>query len=140
MSAGYRIHPRSNVVLFEGKGPMAFAEWSACLSAAMADAAYQPGMRMLSDRRSLEGGYETTTIEQIVLFFRSHARRLGSTRWAVLTRAYDADYGMVRMAGMLSESTMVQVRAFTDLDEALEWILQVVDDEEFAELRAWVDG
>jgi hypothetical protein len=118
---------------------MSFDEWRDCVEGAMQDPGYRRGMRMLSDRRRLERGYTFTIMEQIVDFFRTHAGELGHTRWAVVVPNENAARSVLAFGQELAKTTIVQVQGFTDLDAALAWLVQVVDDDDLAELRAWVD-
>jgi len=134
----YRIHERLGVVLFEGQGALSFETWTAVVDAALADPAFRPGFRFISDRRHMDASRTDRRFADATLFLRSRAARLGPIRWAVLIGGNDPAYTLVRATAVLAQSSVVQLEPFSDLDEALEWILQVVDDEDFAELRDWV--
>jgi hypothetical protein len=134
----YRIHEGLSVVLFEGQGALSYERWSAGVDAALADPAFRPGFRFISDRRRMDASRTDRRFADATLFLRSRAAQLGAIRWAVLIGENDPAYTLVRATAVLAQSSVVQLEPFTDLDEALEWILQVVDEEELAELRDWV--
>jgi hypothetical protein len=56
-----------------------------------------------------------------VSFLDLNRRRLGRCRWALVVRG-TAAYGMGRMAEALCVVTSVQMRVFTDLPEAMDWL------------------
>jgi hypothetical protein len=134
----YRIHERLGVVLFEGQGALSYERWSAGVDEALADPAFRPGFRFISDRRRMDASRTDRRFADATLFLRSRAAQLGPIRWAVLIGENDPAYTLVRATAVLAQSSVVQLEPFTDLDEALEWILQVVEEEELAELRDWV--
>ena len=73
-------------------------------------------------------------------FFSMNAEHLGDVQWAVLVPGRPEDQQTVRVAAQLSRSSRVRVHPFTDLEEALHWLLGVARDGEIEELVAWING
>ena len=91
-----------------------------------ADPAFRRGMPLVSDRRRLGATAMTpNTLHAMTAYARLHREDFASARWAiVLVPAAEAEYGMIRMAGALFEAaqTTIDVRPFTDLDQAVRWV------------------
>lgn len=140
MRSSFRVDPPTGLVLLEGQGPLDFEAWATTVSAALADPAYRQGARFLSDRRRMTPGQSLGFVEQIVDFCRVRAAELGDARWAVVSAPEGAFYGVARIGEALAAArTRVKVHAFTDLDEALQWLLGAFEEPEVARLRSWVD-
>ncbi len=133
-----RIDVPTEIVLFQSQGSLTYEDWERELRAAFI-ATNGTIRHVLSDRRRLASDYELSLVEAAVDFFRSHTRELGDARWAVLVTNASAAHRSANTAQVLAQSTRIQIKVFTELRPALEWLLGVVDDEEIERLERWVE-
>jgi hypothetical protein len=120
MPVTYRIDADERIVHLTMTGECSYDEWERAMLAALADPSYRPGFGFLIDRR----GADITTpdfIRRVVCFNLEHQVELGGGRRAVVVGS-TADYGMGRMAEILSDDSPSPIRVFKDIDEALGWL------------------
>ena len=120
MSVSYRITPEEGRVYMTMTGVTSFEEWERAMLAALADPSYRPGFGFLIDRRAAPSP-TSDFIRRVVSFNKVHQGELGGGRRAVVVGS-TADYGMGRMAEILSESSSSPINVFTDIDEAQRWL------------------
>lgn len=121
MALTYSIDPDSRLVTLTGDQIPDFGEWQATMLIVLADPAFRPGFDFLTDRRR---GEEAPTVEYLrraVSFLDLNRGRLERCRWAVVVRG-PAAYGMGRMAEAFSVDTSVEMRVFTEISDAQEWL------------------
>ena len=119
MSITYRIDPVERLVYLTMAGDASYREWEGAMLAILADPSYRPGFDFLIDRRAAPAP-TSDFIRRVVAFNREHHQELGGGRAVVVGNT--ADFGMGRMAEILSEGEPSPIRAFTSLDEALRWL------------------
>jgi hypothetical protein len=110
-------------VLLESGETTTLREWTAGLDAAIADAAFEPGMSVVHDTRSRRSVPDTAEVRDGVRLIVARARASQIRRWALVARS-GAHYGMARMAQILSEldhAPQPEFRVFRDLGEAVAW-------------------
>ena len=120
MPVTYRIDAGERLVYLTMAGDCSYGEWEAAMLAVLADPSYRPGFGFLVDRRAAPAP-TTDYIRRVITFNKMHRGELGGGRRAVVVGS-TADYGMGRMAGILSGDSPTPIRAFTDMDEALRWL------------------
>jgi hypothetical protein len=136
----YRIHAGTGLVVLQNEGVLSYQDWEMAVREALAGSGRGGIRRILSDRRKMAGSYRPGMSEQVVEFFRLNAAQLGDLQWAVLVPDRPVAQQSVQLAAQMSQGTRVRVKPFTDLDEALRWLLGVYEDEEIAELSSWISG
>ena len=136
----YRIHAGTGLVVLQNEGVLSYQHWEVAVREALAGAGRGGIRRILSDRRKMAEAYKPGMGEQVVEFFAQNASQLGDVQWAVLVPDRPAAQQTVRLAARMSQGTRVRVKAFSDLEESLRWLLGVYEDEEVAELAAWING
>jgi hypothetical protein len=136
----YRIHVGTGLVVLQNEGVLSYQDWEMAVREALAGAGRGGIRRILSDRRKMAESYRPGMSEQVVEFFRLNATQLGDLQWAVLVPDRPAAHQTVQLAAQMSQGTRVRVKAFTDLDEALRWLLGAYELEEIAELADWINA
>jgi hypothetical protein len=136
----YRIHAGTGLVVLQNEGVLSYQHWEMAVREALAGAGRGGIRRILSDRRKMAESYRPGMGEQVVEFFRLNAGQLGDLQWAVLVPDRPAAQQTVHLAAQMSQGTRVRVKAFTDLDEALPWLLGAYETEEITELTGWING
>lgn len=132
MTVTASIDAEQHVVTLHFTGATSFEEWQATMDRLLADAAYRPGMCILSDHRDADDVPTAEHVRAVVEYLDRHADAFPGCGWAIIARDL-ADFGMNRMAEMLAERTHVSFRAFRQLDEARVWL---ADRDGPAELRS----
>ena len=136
----YRIHAGTGLVVLQNEGALSYQHWEMVVREALAGAGRGGIRRILSDRRKMAESYRPGMSEQVAEFFSLNAEQLGDVQWAVLIPDRLEDQRTVRLAARLSRSARVRVQPFTDLEEALHWLLGVAREGEIEELMAWING
>ncbi len=136
----YRIHAGTGLVVLQNEGSLSYQQWEMGVREALSGAGRGGIRRILSDRRKMAQSYGPGMTEQAVEFFRHNAAQLGDLQWAVLVPDRPVAEQQVHLAAQMSQGTRVRVRPFSDLDEALRWLLGVYETEEIEELAAWING
>jgi hypothetical protein len=104
------------LVWLESEGLVPFEEWRAAVDAALKHPDYRPGMGVLHDWRGLHEPPEAADIRSRA----EYGAKLGRIRWALVVSS-DVGYGMGRMAEILTETPLIELRAFKDIAEAEAW-------------------
>jgi hypothetical protein len=122
VSYRYSIDESRNFVLLVFSGDTAYAEEAEALLAVSSDERLRPDARILVDKRSAAMRVAPQDTRLHVELVRAQEKRLGRPRVAhVVSR--DADFGMLRMLEMVSESQLKhEFRVFRSLDEACAWL------------------
>ncbi len=115
MPVSWRIS--DGIVWLESSEPVAFAEWTAAIEAALSDKSYRLGMGILHDQRRLQHGPSMKEAKARVAFVAAR----GIRRWATVAESLDA-YGMGRMGEALSDGTSTAIRAFKEPAAAEAWL------------------
>jgi hypothetical protein len=85
------------------------------------DPEYESGFHLLLDRSLIEEAPDTEYIRKVVSFIKRNESRFSNGRWVAVVRN-KANYGMERMAQLLSDGTCVEMSVFTDMSEAENWL------------------
>ncbi|HEU5218536.1 MAG TPA: hypothetical protein VFU23_07745 [Gemmatimonadales bacterium] len=136
----YRIHAGTGLVVFQNEGVLSYQHWEVAVREALAGTGRGGIRRILSDRRRMADSYPPAMSERVVEFIAFNASQLGDLQWAVLVPDRPAAQQAVQLAQRMSQGTRMRVRAFSDLEDSLQWLLGVYEDAEVAELAAWVNG
>jgi hypothetical protein len=126
MPITYDVDIDAGLVRLTGTGDVHPPEWTAVLDQVLKDSRHQPGMGILMDRRAITNTQNTAMITAGVDYFETRAALLGACRYATVVSDLSA-YGMGRMMEQLTEArrrAAVEVRAFTDIGEAEQWLRQ----------------
>lgn len=102
-------------------GSTSFEEWRAAIRSIVDRAEYRTTMCWLSDRRSAADIPVVEYIRLVADFVGTHTQYFQGCGWAVVTPS-SADFGMARMAEILSGQHAITMRVFRDYDEAIDWI------------------
>ena len=114
------IDAARRLVTLRFSGDTTYDEWKPVMDDVLANVNYVAGMCILSDRREAATVPSTEHIRALVDYLSRHAASFTGCGIALVARS-DAEYGMSRMAEMLSEVTGVRVRAFRTPEDALAW-------------------
>lgn len=82
---------------------------------------FGPNMRVLSDHRALETVVSVGFVKTFVARIRALRESFQGSRCAFVESGA-VRYGMARMASILSDPTVIELRAFHDIDEARRWL------------------
>lgn len=122
MDFTYRIDMTDRIVYLEGE-TLDFEVWKKTMLAILADPGFDANFNFFSDRRFSEQVRSPGFIRSALHFLKTHAKEMGNCKWAtVVSKA--AAYGMGRMSQFLSEGSNIKIEVFTDVDEALQWLLE----------------
>jgi hypothetical protein len=122
MPVTYRYEP-DNIVVFTFSDPVTVDEWRAAIVASLADPAYTPEMRVLSDRRTATAP-ETVFVHQVATIVRANPELFTQHPCAILVGSSDAAaYGMARMKEILVDTIPTgRIRTFRNYHDALAWL------------------
>ena len=122
MAATNRIDPAESIVYLTTVGNTSFAEWREAMQVVLADPAYHPGFNFLSDRRRQTDIPGAEFVREGTDFLKLHS----AERWAASSGRKSppspAIYGMRRMFSIFSKMKGIKAQAFTDYEEAVEWV------------------
>jgi hypothetical protein len=122
MPISYRIDEAKKLVLTTASGVLTDSDILQLKSSLVSDPRWTPGMRELSDVRSIDRLDVTTAgVQMMMQSDELHARALDSYRLAIVV-AHQLVYGMARMYQMLTEHSVPNVRVFRDMEEAKRWL------------------
>jgi hypothetical protein len=122
MPISYQIDEARGLVLTTASGVLTDGDILQLKASLVADPRWKPGMRELSDIRSIDGLAVTTEgVRQMVMRDERDATALASYRLAIVV-SHQVVYGMARMYQTLTEHTVPNVRVFRDLPEAESWL------------------
>ena len=121
MAITFLIDPQARIVFLTTSGDSNLSEWTDTMKALLADPLYRPDLNFLSDRRQQSNVPDKKFAQDAADFLKQHANEMGHFRWATLSDS-PAVYGMQRMFTIFSEMRGVTAKAFTDYDEACQWL------------------
>ena len=82
---------------------------------------YQPGMKSLTDLRSIQHYASPQDVRQIANFILGRSEEVRGGKAAIVV-SQDVSYGMARMLELLTESSQLSIGVFRDMKEAYEWL------------------
>lgn len=129
MSSRYRFHAGTRLALLQNEGALSLEGWEAVARELVAGKPAGGTWRILGDRRRSAETYPAWHEDRVVGFIRQCAQQLGDVQWAVVVPEQTAALDAVRLAAQQTQGTRVRIRAFTDVAEALRWLLGVYDDD-----------
>lgn len=122
MPLSYTIDTELGIVRMTVEGSPSFQEQAEMTARFTRDPNYRAGMPILLDNRLRTEAAKTGHINKVA----GHAERSSllrpGTRCAVLV-ATDAEFGMTRMFGSLSEGKPLVTKPFREMSEAEQWLL-----------------
>src|SRR3972149_3691406 len=122
MPISYRIDPSRKLVLTTATGVLTDDDLIRHKQRLVADPAFQPDMRQLSDVRGVTDLQVTPLgVRLMVAADEAHAPALGGHRLAIVV-IEDLTFGMARMYQMLAEDTTRSVGVFREIAEAEAWL------------------
>lgn len=140
MSSGYRFHPEARLALLQGERVLTHKEWEETAREVLAGKNSGATWRILSDRRQTGDSYPPWMEDRLVGFIREYAPELGEIQWAVVVSDQVSLIDSVRLATRLTQGTKVRVQAFSELRDALRWLLGVYEQQEIDDLIKWIDN
>jgi len=117
----HAIDAEDEMARLEVTGPLRLEEIEQTVEALLADPAFRPGLRILSDHSRLQESASTELVMQVLPLLKRLAERLGTFKCALIVSG-DASYGMGRMAEIYAQPTAASVRPFRSMDEAEAWL------------------
>ena len=139
MTSRYRFHPIARLGLLQGEGALTLDDWDKAAAQIMNWPAHGGIRRILSDRRRMVGDFPAWMEDQVIGFIRERAQALGQVQWAVVLPENAWSLEVVRHAALSARGTRVSIKPFTDIKEAIRWLLGVYEDEQVTALIRWVD-
>ena len=121
MATTSSLDAEAGIVTLTFTGVTSFAEWERAIDGILADPRYRVGMCLLSDRRRATDIMSKEYIDRVVDYLSLHGASFVGCGWA-LVASTPADFGMTRMAATFAERTVVNVRAFQRMEDAVEWL------------------
>jgi hypothetical protein len=119
MPLTYQIDPQEGIVTIAGDYAEA-AEWRALLGSIASDPAFRRGLGFIRDLRASAHPVSAEAVIQIIDVVKEHWERMGVRRAAIVTRRGVDMPAMIAHA--LAETDHLALRAFTDYEDALEWL------------------
>lgn len=123
MPVSASIDTKRHIVSLVFTGDTSFMEWKLVMDGVLANASYVAGMCILNDRSAAGSAPSTEMVRQVVRYLVHHAESFSGCGVAMVVSSL-ADYGMGRMAEILSERSGVVVRAFHNREEAIAWLAE----------------
>jgi hypothetical protein len=121
MALTYSIDRSARTAFLHYQRNPRFDEWEAVMKALLNDPSYEPGFHIFLDRSQVEEAPDTEYVRKVVSFIKHNESRFSQSRWVAVVRN-QANYGMERMAELLTDSTIVEMSVFTDKSEAENWL------------------
>ena len=82
---------------------------------------YQPGMKSLTDLRSIQHYASPGDVRQIANFIIGRSEEVRGGKAAIVV-SQDVSFGMARMLELLTESSTLSIGVFREMQEAYEWL------------------
>ncbi len=120
MAYAYTVDDRARLVRVVADGPSDVGAIVTFIRELAADGAFEPGFGVLFDARRSAFVPSAMDVQQILATLSSVRARFGGR--VGLVPAAGVMFGVARMLATLAESQGVHVAAFTDPDEAAEWV------------------
>jgi hypothetical protein len=120
----YRVSGK--LVLTHVEGAVTVADVRAYLGAVRSDPAYRAGMSTLIDCRNVTTLLSSEELRIIAADIQHLTTSRARGRCAILAPS-EAGFGLLRMYEAYSEGAPVEVRAFRERDEAMEWLEDAPD-------------
>ena len=122
MPISYRIDVARDLILTTGSGTLSDADIVGLKEQLAQDRDFKPGMRELSDLRSIDRLDATAAgVRNMVQLDARESGKVRSHRLALVV-SQEVAYGMARMYQALSEPHIGGVAVFRDIDEARAWL------------------
>ncbi len=122
MPISYRIDKQRRLVLTTATGVLTEEELLDHKRALIVDPEFEPGMRELTDVRTIERLSVTAAgVRKMVALDQDHTDRLGDYRLAIVAPT-DASFGTARMYQMLTEANVQSIGVFRNMEEAEQWL------------------
>jgi hypothetical protein len=119
----YEIDTAQRLVRWTHRGAEAPGTWTHTLDEILADPAFRRGFNILEDLRTDPTVPTTADVNRGANAICARQHLLGRCRWAVVVTAKSPAYfGMLRMASLLLDTSMIVLRPFTDPREAFDWV------------------
>jgi hypothetical protein len=123
----YTIDETAGLATLTYAGTPTDKEFREAMLAIFADARYRPGFSFVADRRSVEAP-TTDYVRRVTDFMNGHRTEMAGSRWATVVASL-AGYGMARMGQVFAHGHPAELGIFTDLDEAVAWLVDRRRDE-----------
>jgi hypothetical protein len=120
MPVTYAYTP-DHIVWFTFVDPVTIHDVRNAIEAALADAAYAPDVKVISDRRAAAAP-DATFIREVAALARDRPDLVRHPVAIVVSSSDPAAYGMGRMQEMLVEAVHANMRTFYDLTDAMAWL------------------
>lgn len=121
MGVRFTIDADERLVSYVVEGITTLDHARAFFAAVLTHPDYAPGFNFLGDRREVDEEPDSAYIRAVSLEVLARQGILGPCRWAVLVDS-DASYGMVRLCGLLTASSRVEIKPFRTMSEAGQWL------------------
>jgi len=121
MGVHFTIDRDARLVVYTVEGVTTADQARAFLAAVLTHPDYEPGFDFLGDRREVDEEPDTAYVRVVSFEVMSRKASLGPCRWAVLVSS-ELGYGMVRMWGLMTEASGVEIAPFRHVADALEWL------------------
>jgi hypothetical protein len=132
-----RIHTESRLALLQGEGTLTRKGWQEAGRELVAGVSAGNFWRVLSDRRRVSDISQPGIDDRLKEFLQEYAAVLGNVRWAVLRPDFSPPDPVPLTA---APAAGVELQTFSDLTEAIKWLLGVYEANEVAELKDWVNA
>lgn len=125
MEPAYAFEEHGRLLRLTYSRSPAIEEWTATMTAALADPRWRPGLCVLADRSRVPAP-TTDFLRGLVSFVAGHGDAFRGCAWAMVV-ADDASYGMARMGQALLDRLGIAFEIFHDLESAERWLRQERD-------------
>jgi hypothetical protein len=125
MSTTYRIDDARNLVAFQVNERTDASELAGVFEDVLRDTRVGPRFQFISDRRGI-GAPGAQYVREAIGVIRRYEEALGPRRWAIVIDADPATFEMGVLAESAAEHQGVQLRLFTEYDDALRWLQEPV--------------
>jgi len=135
-----RVEPVTGLVVLGNEGMLTYEKWEAVvLGLIRADPHPTTRRRILSDRRRT-APLAYGMVDRILTFLHQRAAELGEVQWALLAPPGSQVHEVLKLGEAFAATPHVRLKAFTDLDDGLRWLLGAYEEEELSRLACWVEN
>lgn len=117
----YSIDGKRSFVLVTAHGKITPEEAFGTFDEVAAHPDFGRNMRVLSDHRGLDTIVSVSFVKAFMARIHSYRELFRGSKWAFVESGA-VRYGMARMASILSDPTVIELRAFRDMGEARVWL------------------